>query len=334
MNTQPSPIYWSFSCGNWAKTNVRVSWLLPLLFVLICVRLGDITLGLTISAIILVSVLFHEFGHIFAVRSTGGTGDEILLWPWGGLAAVAPASSFRSRFLTPAAGPLVNLTVCLLTLIPVLGTPFRTAVFYPFEVPISGMSTAPLQDIFILTFWINWIQLLLNLIPVHPFDGGRMLQACPSIRWQSEAASEIYLKVGSIIGLVGIIGGLAADITWIVAIAAFVLVMNLQESFQLRSGESYDDSFMGYDFSQGYTSLERDAEQRPARKPGWLERRRARKREEKERRERERQLEVQQQLDVLLDKIQSHGIESLTDAERRQLEQASALYREKGDLNG
>lgn len=252
----------------------------------------------------------------------------------GGLAAVAPASSFRSRFLTPAAGPLVNLTLCLLTLIPVLGTEFRTAVFHPFVVPISGMSTSPLTDVFILTFWVNYILMLINLIPVHPFDGGRMLQACLSTRWKSESATDIYLKVGCIVGFIGFLGGMMADSTWVVAISAFVLLMNLQESFQMRSGESYDDSFMGYDFSQGYTSLERENEQRAARKPGWLERRRERKREEKTRREQERKIEVQQQLDVLLDKIQTHGMDSLSDAERRQLEQASALFREKGDGNG
>src|SRR5947207_3103150 len=34
-------------------------------------------------------VLLHEFGHVFACRSVGGTADRVLLWPLGGLAFVA-----------------------------------------------------------------------------------------------------------------------------------------------------------------------------------------------------------------------------------------------------
>ena len=180
---------------------------------------------------------------------------------------------------------------------------------------------------------MNWLLLLLNLIPVHPFDGGRMLQACLSALWQGAVATGVYIKVGCLIGFLGLLGGMLADSTFVVAISAFVLLMNLQESYQLRSGESYDDSFLGYDFSQGYTSLERDDEDRPQKRPGMLKRWRERRRDEKQRQLQERDAEVQQQLDAILDKIQADGMESLTDAERRQLDRASALYREKGNTS-
>ena len=37
-------------------------------------------------------VLMHEFGHCFAARSVGGSADEILLWPLGGLANTVATS--------------------------------------------------------------------------------------------------------------------------------------------------------------------------------------------------------------------------------------------------
>jgi len=331
MNNRPSPIHWSFSCGSWAGTDVRMSVFMPLLFVLICFRLEDLQLGLAVSLIFLLSTLLHEMAHIFVVRSTGGSGDEILLWPLGGLAAVYPANSFRSQFFTAAAGPLANLTICLLVLLPVLQSPQQTAVFYPFELPIAAFSAEPLRDLFVITFWLNWLLLLVNLLPVYPLDGGRMVQACLATRWNPDAVSRIYLRIGVWVGFIGFIGGLFADSIWVVAIAAMVLLLNLQEHFQLQTAETYDESVFGYDFSQGYTSLERGlaGEQKPPRKPGILQRWRERRKAEKLRRLQERDQQMQAELDALLQKIQDYGMDSLSDAERRKLKRAAAMYREK-----
>ena len=35
-------------------------------------------------------VLLHEFGHAMACRQVGGSSDQILLWPLGGVAYVNP----------------------------------------------------------------------------------------------------------------------------------------------------------------------------------------------------------------------------------------------------
>ena len=42
------------------------------------------------------------------------------------------------------------------------------------------------------------------------------------------------------------------------------------------------------------------------------------------------QVSAETSIDQLLEKIQQHGMESLTDTERRNLQRASALFREKG----
>ena len=309
---------------------------MPILLVVICLRLDDLKLGVAVSLIFLLSTLLHEMSHIFMVRRTGGTGDEVLLWPLGGLAMLHPVGTFRSQFLTPAAGPLCNLLICLLVAFPVMQSLQASAVFYPFEMPIGGLSAEqPLRDLFIITFWVNWILLVVNLLPVYPLDGGRMVQAALATRWQGDTVTQIYLKVGMVVGFLGLLVGMVigdTGNTWVVLFSAFILLLNQFESFQLQSAETYEDSVFGYDFSQGYTSLERglDIDEKPARQPGWLQRRRERRKAEKAHRRQEQNAEVQAELDGLLQKIQDHGIDSLSEAERRKLKRAAEMYREKG----
>jgi hypothetical protein len=91
---------------------------------------------------------------------------------------------------------------------------------------------------------------------------------------------------------------------------------------------------MGYDFSQGYTSLERSEKTRPAARQGllqrWLERRRA---ERQNRNEQQKQL-VDQQLDAILAKVHELGMGALTPAEKRLLRRASERYRGRDEPQG
>src|ERR1044071_2720564 len=62
-------------------------------------------------------VLVHEFGHALACRQVGGKAEQIVLWPLGGVAYVAPPPRPGATLWSIAAGPLVNvaLTPILLT---------------------------------------------------------------------------------------------------------------------------------------------------------------------------------------------------------------------------
>ena len=59
-------------------------------------------------------MLAHEFGHVFGARAVGGDGQEILMWPLGGLAYVDVPHTPRANFISTAAGPAVNLFLCVL----------------------------------------------------------------------------------------------------------------------------------------------------------------------------------------------------------------------------
>src|SRR5207244_9726654 len=66
-----------------------------------------------------VIVLMHEFGHALACRQVGGQANQIVLWPLGGVAYVAPPQRPGATLWSIAAGPLVN--VVLLPGLTVLG---------------------------------------------------------------------------------------------------------------------------------------------------------------------------------------------------------------------
>ncbi len=338
MSHRESPLYWSIPCGTWYDTRVRVSVFFVVLAAIICYRLGGLRLGLLFNAILLASVLLHEFGHIVAARLTHGGGNEVFIWPWGGVAAVQTAGTFQSRLLTPAAGPIVNATICAMAAWPVFHSGFSIKMLNPLEFPLTEqLANKPLMldadVVFVLVFWTNWILLCINLLPVFPLDGGRMLQAALSTRWGGETAVEIYVRIGFVVGIVGIFAGLMVDKNyniWLMLIGTTVLILNLQESMQLRTADGYDESFMGYDFSQGYTSLEQGEGSRPAaRRAGLYQRWKEKRLAEKQRRRDEKDAEVAQQLDMLLQKVHTGGIDSLSDAERRQLDRASAHIRAK-----
>ena len=113
-------------------------------------------------------------------------------------------------------------------------------------------------------------------------------------------------------------------------LAFFTYTACKQEWITLESGG--EESLFGYDFSQGYTSLERDEPppRRPRRrKPNffqrWLQRRASRKLQKQQ----ENAEAEARRVDDLLDKIQRLGKESLTDEENRFLKRYADRMKNK-----
>jgi Zn-dependent protease len=109
-----------------------------------------------------ISILVHELGHALTAKAFGKR-VEIVLEAFGGYAAYsggAPLSRTRT-FLVTAAGPALQI---------VLG-----AVVYVFAETFPGMSLQAAYFVKVL-YAISFIWALLNLLPVLPLDGGRLLQ--------------------------------------------------------------------------------------------------------------------------------------------------------------
>src|SRR5271167_3240258 len=98
-------------------------------------------------------VMLHEFGHALACRQVGGTANQIVLWPLGGVAYVNPPPRPGATLWSITAGPLVN--VVMVPVLSALGILSRS---------LGWAQTQP--DVRLLhSIWIiNWGLLLFNLL--------------------------------------------------------------------------------------------------------------------------------------------------------------------------
>lgn len=273
----------------------------------------------------------------------------MLLWPLGGLArANYLPQTPRATFLFASGGPLSDLILFLastLVLAFCFAEPIRPYFnpfsWYPFRdhggvyrLPVwGGDSTASTSLALMLIMWINlasWFSFIFNVVLLGlPWDGGHMVR---SILWPYVGYHQAMLYMitsGFVVAAILFMASLVVNITLLFCLAVYACTMCYFEWVQLeRRGE---DTLFGYDFSQGYTSLEREAPApAPTRKKQnflqrWMQRRQARKRL----REQERQEADDRRMDELLEKIQRFGKDSLTDEETRFLKRVSDRFRNR-----
>jgi Zn-dependent protease len=173
-------------------------------------------------------VMTHEFGHALACRQVGGTANQIVLWPFGGVAYVNPPPRPGATLWSLAAGPLVNVT-----LVPILG------IVRELSRTQGWADSAPDAYQFVYAvFWINLGLLIFNMLPIYPLDGGQILR---SLLWFGIGRAR-SLMVATILGFVGIAGFILFAIwqqsIWLGAIAVFLLMNcwnGLQHARQLLS---------------------------------------------------------------------------------------------------
>jgi Zn-dependent protease len=158
-------------------------------------------------------VLMHEFGHALACRQVGGQANRIMLWPLGGVAFVQPPPRPGALLWSIAAGPLVNVV-----LVPITGMAFVLA-------HAAGLADQYPDFVhFLLSIAvINFVLLLINLLPIYPLDGGQILQA---LLWFliGQARS---LMVAGVLGLAGAAGVITLALVrfqdqWLALVAFFV----------------------------------------------------------------------------------------------------------------
>ena len=185
---------WSISLGRWNGVNLRLHCFF-LLFAVCTLYLawnaeqkGENDSFISIAAVslgvLLVSGLLHELGHLQAAIRLGGQMDQIILAPFVGIAPPRVRSDAHAEFVCHAAGPLINLLVCLVCA-PLLWSQ-SGGEWWTWLHPLQPAGPVEMQNVAAivpLVFWINWVMLLLNLLPVFPFDGGRMMRAAILIAW-------------------------------------------------------------------------------------------------------------------------------------------------------
>jgi stage IV sporulation protein FB len=175
---------WSLPLGRWWGVAVYLHVFFVLSAVLaLAFQLTDPDLlgaALMLVAVLFVSVVLHEVGHSLAALRVGGRIDAVVLGPVGGLISPRVPDEPEIHLFVALAGPLVHLMLAVLAaaVLAAAGNTQLLGLLNPFATPkdlVEPGGTAIIAAK--LTLWLNWILMLLNLLPAYPFDGGPILRA-------------------------------------------------------------------------------------------------------------------------------------------------------------
>lgn len=296
--------------------------------------------------ILLVSVLLHELGHYFTAQHFGGDGPLLVLWPLGGLCPLQPPLDPRQELLMHLAGPLINLGLCAIAGIVVsaqIGSEWL-GLLHPLAPKNLFAGPVPLL-VAKGTFWMNWILFLVNLLPAFPFDGGRALRSAIVAMNPDISVRRAAFLVAGLAKLTAVVFLVLAVLWWsdesnrlvpvwfsLVLLALFLYFSAKQEEERVEEGDSEEELF-GYDFSQGYTSLERTG---PASQENispfrrWLEERR------QARLQRQIQIEAEEErrVDEILSRLHEQGMSGISAEDRALLKRVSQRLRHRQSKDG
>jgi stage IV sporulation protein FB len=289
------------------------------------IGLGYAALGL---ATLFILVLLHEYGHCIACRRVGGTADQILLWPLGGLATCLPPYHWRAHLVTVLGGPAVNalLVPVFGGMLRLLGQPWNSIIFNPFDPGVALHNlvwTGGTLPYWLAALWwayyTNWVLLLFNmLVPMYPMDCGRVVHSLLWAKIGDRAAMRVTTSVGLFAAVVMFFMGMMGQNGYLMGIALFGGLTCWMERRRLAMAEG-EVTPGGYDFSRGFASLPREDAA-----PSQAEERR------RERRQRKAEQD-QAELDRLLAKIAREGMGSLSGSEKRWLERESERKRAQAE---
>ncbi len=324
-----NPMTWAVSLGRWWDISVRIHALFLLIIVIQLVMSlgppakGDVNpLGfgpaiMRMGGLFLI-VLLHEFGHCIACRRVGGVADEILMWPLGGLAYCQPPNAWKAHLITVLGGPLVNVVIFLIlcpTLIALTGNVWGVGIPSPLYWPAWSDLQSPVNPwilyVLVAVHQMSFLLLLFNLLPVFPLDGGRIVQA---LLWQKLGYVR-SMRWAVRIGYFGAIGlGMTGIITrqWMLLGIAFFggitcyLTHKQLEFTQSMMGFEHDDyALQAYESENDPPTHSKRQEKREAKKDA-------------------KQKADEAELDRILEKIASTGMDSLNRREKHLLSRASA----------
>jgi Zn-dependent protease len=137
---------------------------------------GNVLLLLMWIAVVFVSILIHEFGHVLVGWYFGSKG-HVILYMFGGLAVGSNRLSERwQRILVSLAGPgaqLVLLGIVAGMLFLSSREPVHGLTLY--GIPLGGILEHPyLVALAEMLIFVNLFWPLLNLLPIFPLDGGQV----------------------------------------------------------------------------------------------------------------------------------------------------------------
>ena len=172
--------------------------------------------GVALAAIfciaVVLSLLVHEFGHVFAVRKQLGSESVVILWGLGGLCLHEPARSPRQRIIISLMGPAFTALFG--------GIMLAVWKFAPLPHPAA-------QRLVWILLWINTAWLIFNILPIRPLDGGQALESALEMKMGAGRARAVARKVSAVFALGVLVAGVRYDYPFAAVFGLLLLVQNL-----------------------------------------------------------------------------------------------------------
>ena len=179
-----------------------------------------ITRQIEIYVLLMIFAILHELGHLVAGMCLKLKPKKIELNPFGlsvtfeGIGSNFKANTQVNKILIAIAGPFVNL-IC---------------VILAFVLPIGEISTSVVYS--------NLILMLVNLIPVYPLDGGRILKCVLHMKFGYFEACKMTNKISNFIVILLTMGASLMIFYFeniaILLIIGYLILLTIQENRRFR----------------------------------------------------------------------------------------------------
>ena len=209
---QAQTVLFRFTGPMGVRVEVAQSLLILLGFLLWMNIGGDPVFAVMLPVLLLAAIFAHELGHAWGNLVQGLPVEKVVLHGGGGYCQAARAGTPYQQELVVAMGPIVNLglwAVCSLVA-------HWTPIYWTAAAIDPGRLAA--ETLYYVWFFgqINILLFCLNMIPVQPLDGGKLLHLMLLRLMPADAAQSLAGAVG-----------LVCAVLWIPAMVALYIWVGL-----------------------------------------------------------------------------------------------------------
>ncbi|MEA2239516.1 MAG: hypothetical protein QOC81_4240 [Thermoanaerobaculia bacterium] len=202
--------------------------LLIAFFVVMNVQSMGMQNALLFAPVLLISILFHEFGHAITIGALGFGSSAIVLEGMGGSTYNERRARPWQDLLISAAGPLSSFLLAFLT-----GLVIANVAYVSHDRFLASMLP-------MLAYW-NWLWGIFNLLPIGPLDGNGILRNFFRLFLPERSAFVISIWISMLVGLGVFIYCLVARMVFIALLVAFYVRSSWMQWEFFRSHNRTDD---------------------------------------------------------------------------------------------
>lgn len=222
------PLTWSVGLVTWCGYRVGVHWItvfwiaLQVMLAIPPDRIGPQNIAMVVGFVLL-TVALREAARLWLARRVGGESEYVVLWPLGALVGPTPPRAIAPKLLVSFVPTVVSLAIGFGLAVALwwMGATPAQRWFNPFDVRAVARSIESLPVAVVWwAFYANLVIGGLNLLPMLPLDGGRLLEVWAWHARRDRARTIVGVLSMIIAGLVAIVG-ISADQPLLIAIAVF-----------------------------------------------------------------------------------------------------------------